>query len=223
MDLRVKGLADRHESTDRIIVLTTVFVFTTVAATVLTSPWRGPAIGWATAATAWDLMVWRTVSRLDADGSRRHARAREVSRSTHPILLNVATVAATVTVGMLIYDSTRVHGDARILLSLFGLLAVFATWAFVHLLFMLRYAAQYYTVRADGDTTGRGIDFNQPEAPRYTDFAYTAFTFGMTYAASDTSFTAPEIRRTALVHSLYSFYFGTAITATTVNLVVSLF
>ncbi|MCX7444172.1 hypothetical protein OS125_02775 [Corynebacterium sp. P7003] len=50
----------------------------------------------------------------------------------------MATVAATVTVGTLIYDTTRVHGDARILLSLFGSLRVFATWVSVRLLFMLR-------------------------------------------------------------------------------------
>ncbi|MBI8989349.1 MULTISPECIES: DUF1345 domain-containing protein [Corynebacterium] len=216
------GSLGQRESTDRIIVLTVVFVLATAAATVLTSAWRGPAIGWATAATVWDLMVWRSVGRLDPAGSREHARARGVPHRVHTILLNAATIAATVTVGLLIYDSTRVHGDERILLSLFGLIAVCATWTFVHLLFMLQYASQHYSDHADGDT-GRGIDFNQPEAPRYTDFAYTAFTFGMTYAASDTSFTAPEIRRTALVHAFYSFYFGTAVTATTVNLVVSLF
>ena len=72
-------------------------------------------------------MVWRVVGRLDADGSRRHARAGEVSRSTHPVPLTVATTAATVSGGMLIHDPTRVHGDARILLPLFGLLAVFVT------------------------------------------------------------------------------------------------
>ncbi|MCK7636590.1 hypothetical protein [Corynebacterium pygosceleis] len=76
--------------------------------------------------------------RLDADGPLRYARALEVSRSTHPVPPTVATVAATVTVGTLIYDTTRVHGDARILLSLFGSLRVFATWVSVRLLFMLR-------------------------------------------------------------------------------------
>ncbi|MCK7660038.1 hypothetical protein [Corynebacterium antarcticum] len=75
------GSLGQRESTDRIIVLTVVFVLATAAATV------------------WDLMVWRSVGRLDPAGSREHARARGVPHRVHTILLNAATIAATVTSG----------------------------------------------------------------------------------------------------------------------------
>lgn len=42
----------------------------------------------------------------------------------------------------------------------------------------------------------------------------------MTYAASDTDITRSEMRRAALVHSIYSFIYGIAITATSINLVM---
>lgn len=44
----------------------------------------------------------------------------------------------------------------------------------------------------------------------------------MTYQISDTAITQPEMRRVALVHSIYAFVFGIAITATSINLVMSL-
>jgi uncharacterized membrane protein len=86
----------------------------------------------------------------------------------------------------------------------------------VHTVFTLRYANLYYSGKAGG------IDFNQPDLPTYTDFAYLAFTIGMTFQVSDTSLRSGIIRRTALRHALLSYLFGTGILATTINLVASL-
>jgi len=56
----------------------------------------------------------------------------------------------------------------------------------------------------------------------YLDFAYTAFTVGMTFQVSDTAITQRAMRRTVLRHALLSFLFGAVILATTVNIVASL-
>jgi len=69
---------------------------------------------------------------------------------------------------------------------------------------------------------GGGIDFNQEVPPRYVDFAYVAFTIGMTFQVSDTDLKATAIRGTALRHALVSYLFGAVILATTVNFIVSL-
>jgi uncharacterized membrane protein len=81
---------------------------------------------------------------------------------------------------------------------------------------MLRYAVLYYS-----GTVG-GIDFNQDELPRFMDFAYVAFTIGMTYQVSDTTLRSSQIRLAVLRHGLQSFIFGSLILATTVNLVAGL-
>ena len=56
----------------------------------------------------------------------------------------------------------------------------------------LRYAALHY--RTEGGT----IDFNEDDPPDYRDFAYLAFTIGMTYQVSDTSIKNKITRRAAL-------------------------
>jgi uncharacterized membrane protein len=58
--------------------------------------------------------------------------------------------------------------------------------------------------------------------PRYSDFAYLAFTLGMTFQVSDTDLKTPVIRSTALRHALLSYLFGAVILATTINLVSGL-
>jgi uncharacterized membrane protein len=80
----------------------------------------------------------------------------------------------------------------------------------------LRYARLYYT-GPDG-----GIDFNEDGRPQYSDFAYLAFTIGMTFQASDTDLTTKEIRATALPHALLAYLFGAIIIATTINLLAGL-
>ena len=67
-----------------------------------------------------------------------------------------------------------------------------------------------------------GIDFNQHAPPRYSDFAYLAFTIGMTFQVSDTNLQTAEIRATALRHALLSYLLGAVILATTINLVSGL-
>jgi uncharacterized membrane protein len=66
------------------------------------------------------------------------------------------------------------------------------------------------------------VDFNQDDPPRYTDFAYMAFTIGMTFQVSDTQLTTAEVRATALRHALLSSLFGSVILAATINLLAGL-
>jgi len=84
--------------------------------------------------------------------------------------------------------------------------------------FALRYAHVWYT-----EPHG-GIDFKTKgaESPDYVDFAYTAFTVGMTFQVSDTDITQRAMRREVLRHALVSFLFGAVILATTVNVIASL-
>jgi uncharacterized membrane protein len=66
------------------------------------------------------------------------------------------------------------------------------------------------------------VDFNQDDPPRYADFAYLAFTIGMTFQVSDTDLKTTEIRATALRHALLSYLFGSVILAATINLIAGL-
>ena len=68
----------------------------------------------------------------------------------------------------------------------------------------------------------RSGDFNQDEPPAYVDFAYLAFTIGMTYQVSDTDLQTRTIRATALRQAMLSYLLGAVILAITINLVAGL-
>jgi uncharacterized membrane protein len=56
-----------------------------------------------------------------------------------------------------------------------------------------------------------------------SDFAYVAFTTGMTYQVSDTTLRDPRIRRAVLGHAILAHLFGVVIAAGSVNLISGLF
>jgi len=108
----------------------------------------------------------------------------------------------------------RCRGAKAYLIGL-GVLSVISAWATVHTTFT--FGTPGCTTRPSG-----GINFNERAAPAYLDFAYVAFTIGMTFQVSDTNLTSQAVRRTALRHGLLSFLFGVVIVGMTINVVASL-
>jgi len=176
-----------------------------------------PVIGWAVAAATFSIWVWIVIGHQDAASTKAHATIEDPARElvdTLVVLLGVASLAAVATV---LIPAGQAEGVERFGLAGLGLLSVALSWILLHTLFTLRYARLYY----GGENEG-GIDFNQPESPRYGDFAYFSFTLGMTFQVSDTNISSHAVRMTVLRHSLLSFLFGSVILATTVNLVAGL-
>jgi uncharacterized membrane protein len=83
---------------------------------------------------------------------------------------------------------------------------VILTWFMLHAVYAEYYAVKYY--REDG-----GLEFPGDEEPDYFDFAYFAYSIGMTFGTTDVAVTRGTFRRTMLVHKLFSFGFNTAILA----------
>lgn len=175
-----------------------------------------PDMGWVAACIVYLLWVWIKVGRMDADRTSRQATREFPTRSGSDVLLLAASAASLVAVGVVLTSAKNAHGMEKDLLAGLAVLSVALSWFLVHTLFTLRYAELYYT-GPDG-----GVDFNQKKRPRYTDFAYLAFTIGMTFQVSDTDLTDDEFRVTALRHALLSYLFGAVVLASTVNLVAGL-
>ncbi len=175
-----------------------------------------PAVGWIVAATAYLSWTWLLVARLNATQTRSHATQRGDDDSSAPMVELTVVLASLASLAGVVYLLIAARG-ADLGSAVVGILSVAASWFAVHTAFMLRYARLYF------DEPEGGIDFNQPDiAPTYVDFAYLAFTLGMTYQVSDTDLTTQSIRRTALFQSLVSFLLGAIILAMTLNLVVGL-
>ena len=173
-------------------------------------------VGWVVLCAVYLLWVWLKIARMDAGRTSEHATRETPNRSTSDVLLVIAAIASLVAVVVVLSEAKNAQGAGKELLSLLGVLSVAVSWFLVHTLFCLRYAVLYYTGE-DG-----GISFNQKQPPRYVDFAYFAFTIGMTFQVSDTDVTDSEVRSTALRHALVSYLFGAVVIASTVNLIANI-
>jgi uncharacterized membrane protein len=180
-------------------------------------PWdMAPLAWWDTAAAVLLGWVWLTVGRLDGDGTARLACLEDPTAAASDLLVLSAAVASLFAVGLAISGASSEAGAAAFGRMGFGVVSVLLSWALVHTVYTLRYADMYY-----GGAPG-GIEFNQPERPRYADFAYLAFTVGVAFQVSDTPLRTAPIRSTVLRHSLLSYLFSTVIIAITINMVANL-
>lgn len=175
-----------------------------------------PLAAWDSAALLYLGSVLLTVLRYDAAQTKAHALRENPGRTTADSLLILAGLASLIAIAALIVQAHHVQGAAKVGAVLLTLVSVVVSWATVHTIFLLKYASLYY-----GDPEG-GIDFNEQAAPRYADFAYMAFTVGMTFQVSDTELQTQPIRATVLKQALLAYVFGTVIIAATINTLASL-
>jgi uncharacterized membrane protein len=177
-----------------------------------------PLIAWDVTAVVYLVVTWAHIARLTAAETAADAKREDPTRAGADLGVVIAALASLVAVGYVIVVGKAGNGrqfDVDVGLSV---ASVIASWALVHTIFTLRYARLYY---ADENAPG-GIDNHQQEPPRFTDFAYLAFTIGMTFQVSDQELTSSQFRAMVLRHALLAYLFGTVIIALTINLVASL-
>lgn len=176
----------------------------------------GLIAGWGAVALIFVVWVWLAVGRMTGAQTASHATREDPSRGSTDLLVLSASVVSLGAVGLVLVEASSEKGVAAGVLAGSAIVSVALSWGLIHTLFALRYALLYY------DGPDGGIDFNSDDPPRYSDFAYLAFTLGMTFQVSDTDIKTHAIRATALRHALLSYLFGAVILATTINLVAGL-
>jgi uncharacterized membrane protein len=177
--------------------------------------WRFGLAGWIVAAgvyVAWTQFILRE---MDAEQTCRWVTREDPTRWVADVVVLSASIASLVGVGYVVAAGSHSGADA-IEAAIVGILTVGASWFAVHTLFTVHYARLYYS-----DDPG-GINFHDPEPPRFRDFAYLAYTVGMTYQVSDTEIGLTSIRATVLRHALLSYLLGAVVLAVTINLIAGL-
>jgi uncharacterized membrane protein len=115
----------------------------------------------------------------------------------------------------------KVSGQPRSGLGVtLAMATILVSWAFVHTIFALHYAHEYYGDR--GDHAMGGLTFPGRQAPDYWDFLYFSLVIAMTSQVSDVVITSKFIRRIVTVHGALAFFFNVAVFALTVNIVSNL-
>jgi uncharacterized membrane protein len=179
----------------------------------------GPLVGFDVAVLAYLAFIWARIWPLDAGATSAHAAREDPSRPVADIALLAAAVASLGGVATLVVKANSEHGSVRDTEIGIAVAAVIVSWLLVHTIFTLKYARLYYAAGADD---ARAVDFENHVQPPYSDFAYLAFTIGMTFQVSDTDLQSTEYRRIALGHALLSYLFGAVILATAINVVAGL-
>jgi uncharacterized membrane protein len=129
------------------------------------------------------------------------------------MLLTVA--AALASLGAIFAELATGDGPAPGLWAhLLAIATVVLSWAFIHTIFALHYAYDFY----GAGERANGLKFPGDGKPDYWDFMYFSFVVGMTFQVSDVAVTNKWIRRSVAMHGVVSFFFTTTVVALTVNM-----
>ena len=174
-------------------------------------------VGWDVAVGLYLVLAASLVARSDL----HHIKGRAANQDEGSVaLLFLVVAAAAASLGAIFAELGTQAGQTRQPSQLILATAtVVLSWAFIHSIFALHYAHEYYGEGRDRKLGG--MSFPDDAEPDYWDFAYFAFTIGMCAQTSDVTISSKTIRRTALTHSIVSFLFNAALLALTVNIAAS--
>jgi uncharacterized membrane protein len=190
---------------------------TAVAVALLAMPWSAATrilAGWDTGIILYLALIYWLMAHASVDYIRRRACTVDEGAIALLVLSSAASLASLAAVvaefGYAPSGYTIMLGMGTILLS----------WAFMHTIFALHYAHEFYGEGRD-DRVG-GLVFPGDEDPDYWDFMYYSLVVAMTAQVSDVQITSKVIRRLTTTHGVISFFFNVAVLALTVNMVSSL-
>jgi len=182
----------------------------------VTVPSAAVLAGWDVAVVIYLVWVFIAVWRLNPGTTARLAKREDPSSAVAELVVLAAGTAMLVAVGFALVRAGQAAGGMKAMLVTLGLVSVVLSWTVVHTVYALRYARAYFS-----EPVG-GIEFNEAEPPTYTDFAYFAFTVGMTFQVADTNITSKAVRRITLHHALLSYLFGAVLLGLVINVVATL-
>jgi uncharacterized membrane protein len=182
------------------------------------------------AAAAWDVatlgllgLPWLVIMRADAETTRRRAATADPGRVALLLSAVGASAVALVTAVALFQAPRDAQPLANWLHVGIGLWTLTSAWAFLHTAYALHYAHLYYRDgnASPADAVSDGLQF-PGGPPAEMDFAYFAFTLGMTFQTSDVVIANGTMRRVALGHAVLAFGFNTVIVGLSVGLLGNL-
>ncbi len=185
-----------------------------VAAASVATDWPRAArvlVGWDVAVALYLALAYHMMATADLGRMRRNAAEQDEGQLT---ILTCTVAAALASLAAILAVLGTAGGTPRPRSPLvLASVTILLSWAFIHTMFALHYAHEFY------DETAGGMAFpgNDPN-PDYLDFVYFSFIIGMTSQVSDVAITSKLVRRTATVHGVVSFLFNAALLALTVNI-----
>ena len=149
----------------------------------------------------------------DAAAVREHSAGNDANRWLVLVLTTLLGFAVMAAIAGATDEASR--GDPVAAAKLIGTLLLI--WLFANSVYTLHYAHVFYTRDAATGADLGGLDFPGTTTPTYADFAYFAFTLGMTFQTSDVAVSSPRIRHAVLLHSFGAFVFNIGVIGFAIN------
>ena len=183
----------------------------------LLSPWSWSTcllISWNIAIYGYLLLTLRKLWRTEHDHILQRAQQQDASKWLILFLviltLIICFIAIVIEINHLPKNSAIPIGQ----LSL-SILTLIAAWFFMHTIFAIHYAHDFY-LALEKDKDG-GLDFPKTSHPTYPDFIYFSYVVGTSAQTADVSTTSRPMRVLLTLHLLLAYGFNTTILAIIIN------
>jgi uncharacterized membrane protein len=171
----------------------------------------------------WDIgvaiyLVLAAIMMVHADIGRIKRRAALQDEGQFVILL-LSAAAALASLAAILAELSGAGGTGHHPLNLaLAAITIVLSWSFIHSIFALHYAHEFYDQRA---RRAPALIFPGNDEPDYWDFLYFSLVIGMTSQVSDVAIACKPIRRIVSLHGVISFFFNVALLALMVNMAAS--
>jgi len=178
-------------------------------------------IGWDIGIALYLILVFTMAARATPESMHRRAALEDQARW---MFLSLTAAAAFFSMFALLGILHRVKDAEGLLAAELAAVAgatILMSWVFVHTIFAVHYAHDFYS-----DTAAKlppGLEFPGARGdPDYWDFFYFSFVVGMTCQVSDVQVASRPWRRLVLAHGMLAFLFNTVVLALSINLLAGL-
>jgi uncharacterized membrane protein len=183
------------------------------------SPILRSLIGWDTAVWVYLILIWIKMARAHQQQVQELAEREDENAAAVLIIVSLAAIASIVAI--VVELAAAKNASAGIAAGHYALTGatMLGAWFLIPTMFTLHYARHYY--QSNDNDTALGFPDRRLK-PGYWDFLYFSFTIAVASQTADVSLRSTEARRTALAHSVLSFFFNLAVLGLSVNIAASL-
>jgi uncharacterized membrane protein len=188
-----------------------------VALALVALPWHMPTrilFGWDIGVALYLVLSYGATAHASVKTIRQRAAINDEGAI---VLLALTTAAALASLAAVVAELGHTPDQYQVAL---GVCTILLSWAFMHWIFALHYAHEFYGTGRDKQIGG--LVFPGDQDPDYRDFLYYSLVVAMTAQVSDVQITSKAIRRLTTVHGVVSFFFNVAVLALAVNIASSL-
>lgn len=178
--------------------------------------------GWNVAVFLYLIATAKLIAQSTHESIRRRAKMSDEGRTGVLFLTAAATCVAIGAIIAELGQSQSFYEGERAAHIALAIVTVFSSWTFMHLIFALHYAHEFYSEAEEAphvDAHARGgLHFPNTPTPQYIDFLYFSYILGVACQTADVEICSRKMRAVALVHGVVTFFFNTTILALMVNI-----